>query len=159
ALLCTLAAVWLLLAEPHASRPELRSLTRVLIATVALGLANLFLKVGVRAGALPETMVAAQAWVFSSTATLLVLLRDRRLPLASPIWRFSAPAAVTLVVGFVLLLHALTFGSVSVIAPVTQMSFVLTALAGAILFGETLDWRKRIGLLAAAAALALFAGS
>ena len=157
ALVFTLAAVWLLLAEPHATRPEFRSLARVLIATIALGLANLFLKVGVRAGALPETMVAAQAWVFCSTATVLILWRDRSLPVTSPIWRFSAPAAVTLVVGFVLLLHALTLGSVSVIAPVTQMSFVFTALAGAALFGEALNWRKRIGLFAAVAALALFA--
>ena len=64
ALVCALGAVWLLLAEPAArrTRPNLSSLTHVLIATVAMGFANLFYKVGLQQGALPETMVAAQAW-------------------------------------------------------------------------------------------------
>src|SRR6185437_1711721 len=159
ALACALVPVWLLLAEPGSARPSLRALTRVLIATVALGLANLFLKYGLRAGALPETMVTAQAWVFSSTATLMILLRDGRLRLTPAVWRFSAPAAATLVVAFVLMMHALALGSVSVLAPVTQMSFVFTAIVGAAIFGETLNWRKRFGLVAGVASLALFAVS
>jgi multidrug transporter EmrE-like cation transporter len=39
------------------------------------------------------------------------------------------------------------------------MSFVFTALLGAAMFRETLDLRKRAGLLVAGAALALFAVS
>ncbi|MGC1467108.1 MAG: EamA family transporter [Pseudolabrys sp.] len=159
ALACALLAVWLLLAEPGAARPNMRALARVLVATAALGLANLFLKFGLRAGALPETMVTTQAWAFSSTATLMILLRDRRLRLAPAVWRFSVPAAITLVVAFVLLMHALALGAVSVLAPVTQMSFVFTAIVGTALFGETLNWRKRFGLVAGVASLALFAVS
>lgn len=159
ALLCALGATWLLLAEPGAARPELRSLARVLIATVALGLANLFLKIGLRAGALPETMVATQAWVFCSSATLLVLARDGRLRLTPAVWRYSAPVAVFLVSAFVFLLHALALGPASVLVPVAQMSFLFTAIAGAAMFGERLTWRKRYGLAAGIAALALFAVS
>ena len=72
ALVGALGAVWLLLAEQGArqGRSNLRSLSRVLIATVAMAFANLFYKVGLQQGALPETMVAAQAWAFCSTATL-----------------------------------------------------------------------------------------
>ena len=163
ALLCALVAVWLLLAAPGLptaqQRPSLRSLTRVLIATAAMGLANLFYKVGLQQGALPETVVAAQAWAFCSTATLFVYARDRRLRLMPRAWRYSTPAALALVVAFVLLMHGLALGPASVLVPVAQMGFVFTALLGAAMFRETLNLRKRAGLLVAAAALALFAVS
>lgn len=161
ALACALVAVWLLLAEPGAwrGRSNLRSLSHVLIATVAMGLANLFYKVGLQQGALPETMVAAQAWAFCSTATLFGWLRERRFRFTPGAWRYSTLAAVILAVAFVLLLHGLARGPASVLVPVAQMSFVFTALLGAAMFRETLDLRKRAGLLVAAAALALFAVS
>lgn len=161
ALVCALVAIWLLLAEPGAAGKAIhwRSLARVLIATVALACANLFYKIGLSQGALPETMVAAQSWLFSSSATLFVLARDRRLRLTPPAWRYSLPASLTLVVAFVLLLHALVLGPASVLVPVAQMSFVFTALLGAAIFKESLDMRKRAGLAVAAVALGLFAVS
>jgi drug/metabolite transporter (DMT)-like permease len=161
ALAGALLAVWLLLAEPGAKsgRPNWASLTRVLIATAAMAVANLFYKIGLQQGALPETLVAAQAWAFSSTATLLVLVRERRLALMPWAWRYSAPAALALMTGFVLMLHGLALGPASVLVPVAQMGFVFTALIGVALFGEILNGRKRAGLLVALGALALFAVS
>ena len=160
ALVCALAAVWLLLAEPGAARgANMKSLSRVLIATVALAFSNLFYKIGLQHGALPETMVAAQAWAFCSTATLVGWLRERRFVFTPGGWSYSTLAAITLSVAFILLMHALAVGPASVLVPVAQMSFVFTALFGAIAFRETLNVRKRIGLLVAAAALALFAYS
>ena len=160
ALACALAAVWLLLAEPGAGNGvNVKSLTRVLIATVAMAFANLFYKIGLSQGAVPETMVAAQAWVFSSSATLFVLARDKRLRLTPRAWRFSLPASLALVVAFVLLMHALALGPASVLVPVGQMSFVFTALFGVAVFREPLNARKQFGLAVAAAALVLFAVS
>lgn len=159
ALACALVAVWLLLGQPGAARGgiKLASLTRVLVATVAMALANLFYKVGLQHGALPETMVAAQAWAFSSMATVLAVTQERRLRLTPSVWPYSAPAAIALLTGFVLLLHGLALGPASVLVPVAQMSFVFTALIGALIFREQLDNRKRLGLGVAVAALALFA--
>ncbi len=161
ALGCALVAVWLLLAEPGATRGQLNlgSLTRVLIATVAMAFANLFYKVGLQHGALPETIVAAQAWAFCSTATLLRFMRERRLRVTPGAWRYSTLAALALLVAFVLLMHGLALGPASVLVPVAQMSFVFTALFGAAIFREDLNMRKRAGLVVAAAALALFAVS
>lgn len=159
ALACALVAVWLLLAEPGAARGHIKlgSLTRVLVATVAMAFANLFYKVGLQQGALPETMVAAQAWAFSSMATVLAVMQERRLRLTPWAWPYSVPAALALLVGFVLLLHGLARGPASVLVPVAQMSFVFTAVAGAVLFRERLSTRKRVGLAVALGALALFA--
>jgi uncharacterized membrane protein len=161
ALGCALVAVWLLLAEAGAERGKssLASLARVLIATTAMALTNLFYKVGAQHGALPETMVAAQAWVFCSLATIFGLARDRRFPQTSGIWAYAALAALALFGAFVLLMHGLVLGPASVLVPVAQMSFVLTALLGAAMFHERLDMRKCAGLAIAAVALVLFAVS
>jgi uncharacterized membrane protein len=159
ALLCALAAVWLLLAESGGDRKRSTraSLARVVIATLSLGLANIVLKVGLRDGAVPETLIATQAWAFSSLATIFNFLPERRLDVPSRGWRYSAPAAVVLVSAFVLLVHGLARGPASVLVPVAQMSFVFTALLGAALFHEALNARKIAGLAVAVAALALFA--
>lgn len=161
ALAFALVAVWLLLAEPGAARGavKLGSLTRVLIATVAMAFANLFYKIGLQQGAVPETMVAAQAWAFSSLATVLCLMQEKRLRLTPWVWPYSAPAALALLVAFVLLLHGLALGHASVLVPVAQMSFVFTAIVGALAFHEKLNGRKRLGLVVAIVALGLFAVS
>jgi uncharacterized membrane protein len=161
ALACALVAVWLLLGERGGgkTRSTAASLMRVVTATISLGLANLLLKIGLQHGALPETLVSAQAWTFSSLATLFVFLPERKLTLSATTLRYSAPAAIVLVTAFVLLAHGLQAGPASVLVPVAQMSFVFTALLGATLFREPLDARKLTGLLIAAAALVLFAVS
>jgi drug/metabolite transporter (DMT)-like permease len=158
ALLCSLAAVWLLLADPNTnfSNIDVHSLARVLIATAAMALTNFFYKVGLQHGALPETMVSTQAWVFTSLATIL-RLQQEGFHITPSAWRYSTSAALVLGAGFILLLHGLALGPASVLVPVAQMSFVLTAVIGAALFHESLDWRKRGGLVVAVIALALFA--
>jgi uncharacterized membrane protein len=161
ALAGALLAVWLLLAEPSKSgnRQTFKSLVRVLIATVAMALTNFFHKVGLMHGALPETLVAAQAWTFITLATLIALIGDRGYKVPARAWRYAPFAAIALVVAFMLLLYGLARGPASVLVPVAQMSFVFTALLGAVMFNERLDTRKRIGLGVAVLALALFAVS
>ena len=159
ALVCAFGAVWLLLAEPSATRakPDWKSLTHVLIATLAMGLTNFFYKVGLQHGAPAETIMTGQAWVFCPLATLVTYLTDRNLRTPASAWPSVAATAVALLVGFVLLLHGLSVGAASVLVPVAQMGFVFTALLGAMLFKETLSMRKRVGLVVAVAALGLFA--
>jgi uncharacterized membrane protein len=50
-------------------------------------------------------------------------------------------------------------GPASVLVPVAQMSFVITALVGISMFHERLDLRKCAGLAVATLALVLFAVS
>lgn len=159
ALACTFGAVWLLLAEPAATRGKVdwKSLSYVLVATLGMGLANFFYKMGLLHGALPETIMTAQAWLFCPLATLLVWLSDRNLNTPPAAWPYAAGTGLCLLGGFVILLHGLSEGAASVLVPVAQMGFVFTAIAGAVLFHETLTTRKRVGLVVAVTALALFA--
>lgn len=161
ALVCALAAVWFLLAEPSDKRAPVNAaaLGRVLIATAAMALTNFFYKVGLVHGVLPETMVVAQAWVFCPLATVFGLLRAGRFRISFYGWRYSGLAALALGGAFIGLMHALARGPASVLVPVAQMSFVFTALVGAAMFHESLNRRKRVGLVIALAALALFAMS
>jgi uncharacterized membrane protein len=131
----------------------------VLSATAAMAFTNFFYKVGLQHGAVPETMVAAQAWVFSSLATITGLPQFDRSRIPAGAWRYSAFAALALFGAFVFLMHALLLGPASVLVPVAQMSFVITALVGVAMFGERLDLRKGIGLAVATVALILFAVS
>ena len=104
-------------------------------------------------------MRAAQAWLFSSSATLFAWLRYRHFRTKASVWPYSSVSAVAFAMGFILMLHGLQVGQASVLVPVAQMGFVITAILGAIVFREKLNGRKRLGLVVAAAALALFAGS
>ena len=161
ALVGALAAAWLLLAEPGAKpgQSSFASLGRVLFATLAMAFTNFFYKVGLLHGAVPETMMAAQAWVFFTLTTLVGFLREGRIRVPPGAWGYAAFAALAMFGAFTLLLHGLARGPASVLVPVAQMSFVITALFGAAIFRERLDLRKCAGLVAAAAALTLFAVS
>ena len=57
-------------------------------------------------------------------------------------WRYSAPVAIVLIVGFVLLMHGLARGPASVLVPVAQMSFVFTALLGVVDVRRNADHEK-----------------
>ncbi len=159
ALGCALVAVWLLLAEAGVERGKVNfaSLAQVLLAAVTMALTNLFYKIGLLHGTLPETMVAAQAWTFCSLATLVGFLRRGGVWIPQRGLSYAALAALGLFGAFVLLMHGLALGPASVLVPVAQMSFVITALAGIVLFRERLDLRKSLGLAVALVALVLFA--
>ena len=77
------------------------------------------------------------------------------MPLAT--WKHSVPAALVLLCAFLLLLHALAVGPASVLVPISQMGFIITAGLGVVLLGEPLTPRKLVGLAAAIAALAVLA--
>jgi uncharacterized membrane protein len=159
ALVCALGAVWLLLGEEQseAGRPDVSSLARVIGATVAMAFTNLFYKVGLQHGALPETIVCAQAWAFCPLATLAGYWPERRFRAPPRALPYAALAALALFGAFILLMHALALGPASVLVPIGQMSFVITALVGIAVYGERLDFRKAAGLGVAGVALVLFA--
>ncbi len=151
-----LVAVWLLLGAParrHGPVPDTASIVRVLIATVAMGIANLIYKVGLLHGATPAMVLLAQAAVAVTLSTGLSALIDRGIRPAANTWRYSIPAAFALVSAFICLVEGLAVGEVSVMVPIAQLGFVVVAVIGIVFLGEPLTLRKAIGLAAAAAAL------
>jgi uncharacterized membrane protein len=154
-LAASLAAVWLLLAGGPAPAPRATtsSVLRVLVATVAMGIVSLVYKLGVIAGGSPATVLTGQASVFLPLATLFALARDRGFHPPPGAWRYGATAAALLLLGLVMLLAGLARGEASVLVPVAQLGFVVTAGLGFIFLRETLTLRRGFGLAFAIAAL------
>jgi uncharacterized membrane protein len=160
--LLALWAGWLLLGGPlhrdGAGRgAALRSLVQVFVATVATGAANFCLKLGLLGGATPETMLAAQAVVFTSLVTATTYAMNGSIRPQAGFAAHSGPAAVVLVAAFLFLLHSLKSGDASVVVPIAQMGFVVAAVLGVVCFNEAWTARKVAGLTAAGAALAVLA--
>jgi drug/metabolite transporter (DMT)-like permease len=157
----SLIAVWLLLAGGQGSAPRMTrsSVVHVILATVAMGIVSFIYKLGAIAGGSPATILTGQASVFLPLATLFALARDRGFRPPPGAWRHAAAAAALLLIGLVMLLAGLARGEASVLVPVAQMSFVVTAGLGFIFLREALTLRKGFGLAFAITALICLARS
>jgi drug/metabolite transporter (DMT)-like permease len=156
-----LLATWLLLGAGAAGNRDAtrRSLVLVAVATLAFGTSNFFHTLGLRHGALPETLAVAQAVLFTPLATVVVLVADRKLRPPPATFKYSAPAAVVLLGATICLLRSVARGQASVLVPIAQMGFVVAALLGIFILREAVTVRKMTGLVFGLAALAALAGS
>jgi drug/metabolite transporter (DMT)-like permease len=157
-----LVAVWLLLGSPDGRTPRktaASSLLRVVVATLCVGIANLLYKYGLLAGATPASLLVVQAIGAVTMSTALASYKDRGIRPVPRVWRFSIAAALLLSSAFVLLLEGLARGEASVLVPIAQMGFVVTAVIGFTFLREPFTPRRGVGLLAALAALASLASS
>ena len=159
ALVLALAAIWLLLGSERGKRPEIdrRALGAVLVATLAFGIGNFCHTMGVRHGALPETLLTAQAVVFIVLSTAFVRIVDGKVAPPAMMWKYTAAAAAVLIFAFLFMLHGVALGPASVLIPIAQMGFVVTAALGIVVLREPMTARKGAGIAAALAALAALA--
>jgi len=118
-----------------------------------VGVASFTYKLGLRAGAAPIALVAAQGAVAVTLATAFAARLDRGVRPSRTALLHAPVAAVLLVTAFILLAKGLQGGEASVIVPIAQMGFVVTALLGFLLLREPFTLRKGAGLAAAVAAL------
>jgi len=162
-LAAALAAVWLLLGG-GAGTPAVRATARsalvpALVAMAAMGVANFLYKVGAATGGNPATFIAGQAILFTPLATAFAWKVDGGLRPPRHGWRYGAAAAALFLVALVMLFESLAHGEASVLVPITQMGFVVTAAAGVFFLSEPFTLRKAAGLSFAVAALACLAKS
>lgn len=157
-----LLATWLLLGATTAGEPaktdaRRRSLGQVALATLCFGSSNFFHTIGLRYGAVPETLAVAQAVVFMPLATAVVYFTDGKVRPPIVTFKYGAMSAVILLGATVFLLRGLTNGQASVLVPIAQMGFIVAALLGIVILHERVTARKAFGLAAALAALAMLA--
>ena len=160
-LACALLAVWLLLGSAAGlAAPDAKmraSLARVLLATLAVGIANLIYKVGLTRGATPAALLVAQALVVITLGTLNTLRIDGTLRFSGHTAAHAGLTAVLLTCGFIFLFEGLARGEASRLVPIAQMGFVVTAGFGFFFLRESFSARKGAGLIFALAALASLA--
>ena len=157
-----LLATWLLLGAATAGEPakihaRRRSLGQVALATLCFGSSNFFHTVGLRYGAVPETLAVAQAALFMPLATVVVYFADGKVRPPDVTFKYGATTAVILLGATIFLLRGLANGQASVLVPIAQMGFIVAALLGIVILRERVTARKATGLAAALAALAMLA--
>jgi drug/metabolite transporter (DMT)-like permease len=162
-LAAALAAVWLLLGSGTGTTAERgtarAALTSALVAMAAMGVANFLYKVGAATGGNPATFIAGQAILFTPLATAFAWKVDGGLRPPPRGWRYAAAAAALFLAALVMMFESLARGEASVLVPITQMGFVVTAMVGVFFLREPLTLRKAFGLGCALAALACLAKS
>ena len=151
-------AVWLLLGARNDSTEQIgagsrSSLPRVLLATVIVGILSFLYKIGLRNGATPTALVVMQGFFAITTATGFAAYRDKGIRPSRAALSHAPIAAVLLVGAFICLAGGLRHGEASVVVPVAQMGFVVTALLGFVVLRERATLRKIAGLLVALIAL------
>jgi drug/metabolite transporter (DMT)-like permease len=133
-----------------------RSLALAAGAMCLFGFIGLFIKLGLAMGANPAAMTLAQSvGVFCLALPYAVFSGDsmpRRggglwVPLACGI--LTSSSYVSLSVGF-------THGDAVVIAPIAQLSFVLTGLLAIVFLGERLSTRRALGMACAVFSILIF---
>ena len=140
-----------------ARRATLGSLARVGVATAAIGITNYIYKVGLSAGATASSLLTAQACVVAGLALGLVRITDGEVRVPRGAWRHAGIAGMVLALAFIALTEGLVRGQVSVVVPIAQLSFVVTAVLGIVVMTEPFSARTALGLRAAAGAIALLA--
>ncbi len=136
-----------------------RSLWLAIGAMCLFGFIGLFYKLGLNAGATPAAMTTAQSVGVFFVALPFAIQQGDPLPRKGvPLW-LPFVCGVLTSCSYVSLAVAMKHGDAVVVAPIAQLSFVLTAILAIVFLGERLTLRKGLGVLFAVLTVALFASA
>jgi len=153
-----LVAVAILLMGPgvKAALGSMRPLAFALGAMMLFGFIGLLYKLALRAGATPGAMVFAQSLGVFIMALPYAIYRKEKFEFSGGRFWIPVVCGVLTSISYVALATAFTYGDAVVVAPIAQLSFVLTALLAMLFLGERPGPRKLLGLGAAVTAVSIF---
>jgi uncharacterized membrane protein len=122
----------------------------------SVGLLNVVYKIGVTAGVAPAMFLHSQGTFFIVIAFGYARFTQGGPRFSRAGWAHSLVTGVCFVVGLIALLAALRDGEASVVTPISQLSFVVSALLATLWMGERLTPRKVAGLALAVATILAF---
>lgn len=121
------------------------------------GFIGLFIKLGLAMGANPAAMTLAQSiGVFCLALPYAIFSRDPMPRRSGALWVPLACGILTSC-SYVSLSTGFTYGDAVVIAPIAQLSFVLTGLLAIVFLGEHLSSQKGLGVACAIFSILIFA--
>lgn len=136
-----------------------RALWLALAAMFLFGCVGLFYKLALNMGAPPAAMTAAQSIGVFCIAIPFAIQQGDSLPRRGvPLW-LPLVCGVLTSCSYVALAVGMTYGEAVVVAPIAQLSFVLTVILAVILLRERLTLVKSLGVFSAVASILLFANS
>ncbi|MBI3128555.1 MAG: DMT family transporter [Candidatus Tectomicrobia bacterium] len=132
------------------------SIAWAVAAMTSVGLLNVVYKVGVSAGTAPAMLLHSQGTFFILIAFGYAFFAQGGPRFSRAGWAHSLVTGACLLTGLIALLAAYRTGEASVVTPIAQLSFVVSALLATLWMGERLTPRKMAGMALAAAAILAF---
>lgn len=123
------------------------SIALALVAMTAAGLLNVVFKIGVSKGLPPTMFIHSNALFFTSLCFGYAFATQGGPKFSKLAWAYGLSSGACLLTGSVALLAALRWGEVSVVTPISQLSFVVSVLLATLWLKEQLTLRKLAGLL------------
>ncbi len=150
-------AAWLLLGGMGKAGTEIsrEGLGQVLFATLCVGVSFFFFKLGIVQGASPASVLLAQNIALTACATAASITIDKRFSASPAALRHGIPFGIIQAIGFGSVIEGLGSGEVSILYPIAQLSFLVTAFVGLLFLKEKVTPRKMAGLGAAIGAVAV----
>jgi drug/metabolite transporter (DMT)-like permease len=123
-----------------------RSLVLVSTASIIFGFVGILIKYGLENDIDPIPLLLSQTIAFQIAATINVIVQKSWRPNRATIL-YSPLVAILQLIWASLTLFALNIADASVIYPIIQLSFIVTAILGFILLKEKLNRSKSIGII------------
>ncbi|MBW1944082.1 MAG: DMT family transporter [Deltaproteobacteria bacterium] len=137
-------------------RDRTTSILWALAAMTSVGLLNIIYKLGVSGGVAPAMFLHSQGMCFITVAFIYARLTQGGPRFSRQGWAHGFVASLSLSMGLIALLAALKIGEASVVTPIGQLSFVVSALMVTLWMGERFTKRKVAGLLLAVGTIVAF---
>jgi transporter family protein len=137
-------------------RDRAASILWAIAAMISIGLLNIIYKLGVSGSVAPAMFLHSQAVCFITVAVIYAFLTQGGPRFSRQGWAHGFVASFCLSMGLIALLAALKTGEASVVTPIGQLSFVVSALMVTLWMGERFTKRKVAGLLLAVATIVAF---
>ena len=135
------------------------SIVWAVVAMVAVSLLNIVYKLGVMAGEAPSMLMHGQAVFFTGLAFLFAVFSQGGPKFSRAGWAHAAVTGVCFPIGIIALMSAMRTGEASVVVPISQLSFVVSAAMATVWMKERFTKRKLLGIALAVATVAAFSAA
>lgn len=132
------------------------SILWAIAAMISLGILNVVYKIGVSHGVAPSMLLHSQAIFFNIAVYIYAFYTQGGPRFSRTGWAHASITATTLSTGLIALLAAFREGEISVVTPIAQLSFVVSALMATFWLREKFTIRKTAGIFLAIAAIGAF---
>ena len=137
-------------------RDRATSILWAIAAMISLGLLNVVYKIGVSHGVAPSMLLHSQGIFFNIAVYIYAFYTQGGPRFSRTGWAHASITGTTLSTGLIALLAAFREGETSVVTPIAQLSFVVSALMATFLLREKFTIRKTVGLFLAIATIGAF---
>jgi len=132
------------------------SILWAIAAMMSLGILNVVYKIGVSHGVAPSMLLHSQAIFFNIAVYIYAFYTQGGPRFSRTGWAHASITATTLSTGLIALLAAFREGEISVVTPIAQLSFVVSALMATFWLREKFTIRKTAGIFLAIATIGAF---